>query len=146
MLSHSGNLEGAIGRALRSATAMRFDIATLEHLLLALLSEPSVAKILEANMISIASLETCLRTCIDEELEPLAITPREHNEAQPSAAFMRGLHRAKREAASARWPEVSGGDVIVSLFLERDSHAAFCLTEHGLTRGRAMAFLAGRNA
>jgi ATP-dependent Clp protease ATP-binding subunit ClpA len=146
MLSLTGDLEGAIGRALRSATAVRFDIATLEHLLLALLSEPSVAKILEANEVSIASLETCVRACIDEELKPLAITPREGNEAQPSAAFMRALHRAEREAASAGRPEVSGGEVIVSLFLERDSHAAFCLREHGLTRAKATALLAGRKA
>ena len=141
---HTTGLERAIGRALRLATGEGHELATLEHLLLALLSEPSVIRMLEANKVSIAKLEANLRNYLDEELKPLAVTPREGDEAQPSAAFLRTLQRAGIEAAGARRNEVSGCDVIVSLFLERESHALFFLTEHGLTRGKAMAFIAGR--
>ena len=96
MLSLTGNLESAIGRALRSATEKGFDVATLEHLLLALLSEPSAVAMLEANLVDLAKLEAELRRCIDEELKPLAVTPREGIHAQPSAALLRASSGRKR--------------------------------------------------
>ena len=128
MPSFSTTLEQAIHSALALANSKRHEFATLEHLLLALLDEPDATRVLRACAVSVEDLRQSLAEFIDEELLNL-VTDIEGSEAVPTAAFQRVIQRAAIHVQSSGRSEVTGANVLVAIFAERESNAAFFLQE-----------------
>ncbi|MGG7645976.1 ATP-dependent Clp protease ATP-binding subunit ClpA [Rhodovulum sp. YNF3179] len=141
MPSFSNTLEKAIHAALAQANARRHELATLEHLLLALIDEPDAAKVMKACGVDLEELRQTLVTFIDEELSTL-VTEIEGSEAVPTAAFQRVIQRAAIHVQSSGRTEVTGANVLVAIFAERESNAAFFLQEQEMTRYDAVNFIA----
>ena len=141
MPSFSTTLEQAIHGALALANARRHELATLEHLLLALLDEPDATRVMRACGVDLDDLRRVLTEFINEELATL-ITDVEGSEAVPTAAFQRVIQRAAIHVQSSGRTEVTGGNVLVAIFAERESNAAYFLQEQDMTRYDAVNFIA----
>ena len=141
MPSFSTTLEQAIHAALANANARRHELATLEHLLLALLDEPEARKVMLACSVDIESLRETLVAFIDDDLSTLE-TDVEGSEAVPTAAFQRVIQRAAIHVQSSGRTEVTGANVLVAIFAERESNAAYFLQEQDMTRYDAVNFIA----
>ncbi|MCO6385160.1 ATP-dependent Clp protease ATP-binding subunit ClpA [Oceanicola sp. 502str15] len=141
MPSFSNTLEQAIHAALALANARRHELATLEHLLLALIDEPDAAKVMQACSVDLDELRSTLNDFIDEDLSTL-VTEIEGSEAVPTAAFQRVIQRAAIHVQSSGRTEVTGANVLVAIFAERESNAAFFLQEQDMTRYDAVNFIA----
>jgi ATP-dependent Clp protease ATP-binding subunit ClpA len=139
--SFSNTLEQAIHAALALANSRRHELATLEHLLLALIDEPNAAKVMQACGVDLQTLKTTLVEFIDEELSTLE-TDVDGSEAVPTAAFQRVIQRAAIHVQSSGRTEVTGANVLVAIFAERESNAAFFLQEQEMTRYDAVNFIA----
>jgi len=139
--SFSNTLEQAIHSALALANARRHELATLEHLLLALVDEPEAAKVMQACSVDLDVLRKTLIGFIDEDLTTL-VTDVEGSEAVPTAAFQRVIQRAAIHVQSSGRSEVTGANVLVAIFAERESNAAFFLQEQEMTRYDAVNFIA----
>ena len=140
MPSFSPTLEHAIHSSLALANDRLHEFATLEHLLLALLDEPDAERVLLACDVSIPSLRETLVEYLDEDLTSL-ITEIEGAEAAPTAAFQRVIQRALIHVQSSGRTEVTGANVLVAMFAERESNAAFFLQDLGMTRYDAVNFI-----
>ncbi|WP_071672898.1 ATP-dependent Clp protease ATP-binding subunit ClpA [Nioella nitratireducens] len=141
MPSFSNTLEQAIHAALANANTRRHELATLEHLLLSLTEEPDAIKVMKACSVDIEELRQTLVTFIDEELSTL-VTDIEGSEAVPTAAFQRVIQRAAIHVQSSGRTEVTGANVLVAIFAERESNAAYFLQEQDMTRYDAVNFIA----
>ncbi|MBN2907753.1 MAG: ATP-dependent Clp protease ATP-binding subunit ClpA [Rhodobacteraceae bacterium] len=141
MPSFSTTLEQAIHAALALANARRHELATLEHLLLALIDEPDAAKVMQACSVDLDELRKTLSDFIEEELSTL-VTDIEGSEAVPTAAFQRVIQRAAIHVQSSGRTEVTGANVLVAIFAERESNAAYFLQEQDMTRYDAVNFIA----
>ncbi len=141
MPSFTSTLEQAIHGALAQANARRHELATLEHLLLALIDEPDAARVMKACSVDLDALRKTLVDFIDEDLSNL-ITDVEGSEAVPTAAFQRVIQRAAIHVQSSGRTEVTGANVLVAIFAERESNAAFFLQEQDMTRYDAVNFIA----
>ena len=141
MPSFSATLEQAIHGALALANARRHELATLEHLLLALMDEPEASRVLQACNVELGDLRKTLETFIDDDLSTL-ITNVEGSEAVPTAAFQRVIQRAAIHVQSSGRNEVTGANVLVAIFAERESNAAYFLQEQDMTRYDAVNFIA----
>ena len=141
MPSFSTSLEQAIHGALALANARRHELATLEHLLLALIDEPDASRVMRACAVDIEELRKTLTDHIDEDLATL-ITDVEGSEAVPTAAFQRVIQRAAIHVQSSGRNEVTGANVLVAIFAERESNAAYFLQEQDMTRYDAVNFIA----
>ncbi|MCP3971361.1 MAG: ATP-dependent Clp protease ATP-binding subunit ClpA [Rhodobacteraceae bacterium] len=141
MPSFSNTLEQAIHAALALANARRHELATLEHLLLALIDEPDAAKVMQACSVDLEVLRKTLVEFIEEDLTTL-ITDVDGSEAVPTAAFQRVIQRAAIHVQSSGRSEVTGANVLVAIFAERESNAAFFLQEQDMTRYDAVNFIA----
>ena len=141
MPSFSNTLEQAIHAALALANARRHEFATLEHLLLALVDEPDAARVMKACSVDTEDLRGTLVDFIDEELSNL-VTDIEGSEAVPTAAFQRVIQRAAIHVQSSGRTEVTGANVLVAIFAERESNAAFFLQEQDMTRYDAVNYIA----
>jgi ATP-dependent Clp protease ATP-binding subunit ClpA len=139
--SFSNTLEQAIHAALALANARRHELATLEHLLLALIDEPDAAKVMQACSVDLEELRKTLVEFIDEELSTL-VTEIEGSEAVPTAAFQRVIQRSAIHVQSSGRTEVTGANVLVAIFAERESNAAYFLQEQDMTRYDAVNFIA----
>jgi ATP-dependent Clp protease ATP-binding subunit ClpA len=139
--SFSTTLEQAIHAALALANARRHEFATLEHLLLALVDEPDAARVMKACSVDTEDLRTTLVDFIDEDLANL-ITDIDGSEAVPTAAFQRVIQRAAIHVQSSGRTEVTGANVLVAIFAERESNAAYFLQEQDMTRYDAVNFIA----
>jgi ATP-dependent Clp protease ATP-binding subunit ClpA len=139
--SFSTTLEQAIHAALALANARRHEFATLEHLLLALVDEPDAARVMKACSVDTEDLRTTLVEFIDEDLANL-ITDIDGSEAVPTAAFQRVIQRAAIHVQSSGRTEVTGANVLVAIFAERESNAAYFLQEQDMTRYDAVNFIA----
>jgi len=139
--SFSNTLEQAIHSALALANARRHELATLEHLLLALIDEPDAAKVMQACSVDLDALRKTLSEFIDDDLTTL-ITDIDGSEAVPTAAFQRVIQRAAIHVQSSGRSEVTGANVLVAIFAERESNAAFFLQEQDMTRYDAVNFIA----
>jgi len=139
--SFSTTLEQAIHAALANANARRHELATLEHLLLALLDEPEARKVMLACSVDIEALRETLTAFIDDDLSTLE-TDIEGSEAVPTAAFQRVIQRAAIHVQSSGRTEVTGANVLVAIFAERESNAAYFLQEQDMTRYDAVNFIA----
>ncbi len=141
MPSFSNSLEKAIHAALAEANARRHELATLEHLLLSLIDEPDAAKVMKACGVDLGELRQTLISFIDEDLSSL-VTDTEGSEAVPTAAFQRVIQRAAIHVQSSGRTEVTGANVLVAIFAERESNAAYFLQEQDMTRYDAVNFIA----
>jgi len=139
--SFSATLEQAIHGALALANARRHELATLEHLLLALIDEPDAARVMQACNVELEELRKTLEDFIDDDLSTL-ITTVEGSEAVPTAAFQRVIQRAAIHVQSSGRNEVTGANVLVAIFAERESNAAYFLQEQDMTRYDAVNFIA----
>ncbi len=139
--SFSNTLEQAIHGALALANRRRHELATLEHLLLALIDEPDAARVMRACNVDLEVLRKELVAFIDDELSTLE-TDIEGSEAVPTAAFQRVVQRAAIHVQSSGRNEVTGANVLVAIFAERDSNAVFFLSEQDMTRYDAVNFIA----
>ena len=140
MPSFSPTLEHAIHSSLALANDRQHEFATLEHLLLALLDEPDAERVLLACDVSVPSLRETLIEYLDEDLTSL-ITEIDGAEAAPTAAFQRVIQRALIHVQSSGRTEVTGANVLVAMFAERESNAAFFLQDLGMTRYDAVNFI-----
>ncbi len=141
MPSFTTTLEQAIHAALSLANEHRHELATLEHLLLALTDEPDAARVMQACGVDLDELRQRLAEFIDDDLSTL-ITDVEGSEAVPTAAFQRVIQRAAIHVQSSGRVEVTGANVLVAIFAERESNAAFFLQEQEMTRYDAVNFIA----
>ena len=141
MPSFSSTLEQAIHAALALANARRHEFATLEHLLLALVDEPDAARVMKACSVDTEELRQTLVEFVDDELANL-ITDIDGSEAVPTAAFQRVIQRAAIHVQSSGRTEVTGANVLVAIFAERESNAAYFLQEQDMTRYDAVNFIA----
>jgi len=139
--SFSNTLEQAIHAALAQANARRHELATLEHLLLALLEEPDATKVMKACGVDLDALRVTLEEFIEDELSTL-VTEVDGSEAVPTAAFQRVIQRAAIHVQSSGRTEVTGANVLVAIFAERESNAAYFLQEQDMTRYDAVNFIA----
>ncbi|MBR9842424.1 MAG: AAA domain-containing protein, partial [Rhodobacteraceae bacterium] len=141
MPSFSTTLEQAIHAALAQANERKHEFATLEHLLLALLEEPDAVRVMQACGVDLDELRASLVEYIDEDLSTL-VTDIEGSEAVPTAAFQRVIQRAAIHVQSSGRTEVTGANVLVAIFAERESNAAFFLQEQDMTRYDAVNYIA----
>ncbi|RJL05322.1 ATP-dependent Clp protease ATP-binding subunit ClpA [Paracoccus aestuarii] len=141
MPSFSTSLEQAIHQALALANEHRHELATLEHLLLALTEEPDAVKVMRACNVDLEELRKTLVEFIEDDLSTL-ITEVEGSEAVPTAAFQRVIQRAAIHVQSSGRQEVTGANVLVAIFAERESNAAYFLQEMDMTRYDAVNFIA----
>ncbi|WP_272003904.1 ATP-dependent Clp protease ATP-binding subunit ClpA [Roseovarius sp. ZX-A-9] len=141
MPSFSTTLEQAIHAALALANTRQHEFATLEHLLLALIDEPDAARVMKACSVETEDLRSTLVDFIDDDLSNL-VTDIEGSEAVPTAAFQRVIQRAAIHVQSSGRTEVTGANVLVAIFAERESNAAYFLQEQDMTRYDAVNFIA----
>ncbi len=141
MPSFSNTLEQAIHSALALANARKHELATLEHLLLSLIDEPDAAQVMRACNVNLDELRKTLVGFVDDDLATL-ITDVEGSEAVPTAAFQRVIQRAAIHVQSSGRSEVTGANVLVAIFAERESNAAFFLQEQDMTRYDAVNYIA----
>ena len=139
MPSFSRNLEQSLHRALAIANERNHEYATLEHLLLSLTDDAEASAVLRACSIDLELLKKNLRDYIDRELENLVSDGRE--DAKPTTGFNRVIQRAVIHVQSSGREEVTGANVLVAIFAERESHAAYFLQEQDMTRYDAVNYI-----
>jgi Glyoxalase superfamily protein/Clp amino terminal domain, pathogenicity island component len=135
----SRELESTLHRALAEANRREHDYATLEHLLLALIDDLDASAVMKACSVDLGALRKNLAGYIDNELGEL-MTP-DADEARPTAAFQRVIQRAVIHIQSSGRTEITGANVLVALFAERESHAAYFLQEQEMTRYDAVNYI-----
>ncbi len=141
MATFSRTLEQTLRRALSSANEHRHEYVTLEHLLLSLIDDDDAAQVMTACKVDLDKLRQNLDTYLEEELDNLVVDSRDHEEARPTAGFQRVLQRAMLHVDSSNGREVTGANVLVALFSERESHAAYFLQEQDMTRYDAVNYI-----
>jgi len=140
MPSFSRPLEETLHRAVHYANERRHEYATLEHLLLALVDDPDAANVMTACNVDLVALKSALTLYVDTDLAALATSDGE--DAKPTAGFQRVIQRAVIHVQSSGREEVSGANVLVAIFSERESHAAYFLQEQDMTRYDAVNYIA----
>jgi ATP-dependent Clp protease ATP-binding subunit ClpA len=135
----SRNLEQTLHKALAIANQCHHEYATLEHLLLALADDQDAMAVLRSCGIVLQDLKDHLATYVENELTYLV--NHEAQEAKPTTAFQRVLQRAAIHVQSSGREEVTGANVLVALFSERESHAVFFLQEQDMTRFDAVNYI-----
>jgi len=128
----STEVEYSINVMFRDARDKHHEFVTVEHLLLAMLDNPSAAEALRACNVDIPSLRKELEAFIDENT-PL-ISSGEERDVQPTLGFQRVIHRAVYSAQSSRKGEVTGDAILVAIFGEPDSHAVYFLSQRNVAR------------
>ncbi|MDE2646833.1 MAG: ATP-dependent Clp protease ATP-binding subunit ClpA [Paracoccaceae bacterium] len=141
MPSFSDTLEKAIHVALAHSNSLKHELATLEHLLLALTEEPDATLVMRACNVDLEKLRASLTKFITTELKSL-VTDVEGSESVPTAAFQRVVQRAAIHVQSSGRSEVTGANVLVALFAERESNAVYFLQEQDMTRYDAVNYIA----
>ncbi|WP_332715338.1 ATP-dependent Clp protease ATP-binding subunit ClpA [Pelagibacterium mangrovi] len=139
MPSFSRGLEKALHQAMNLARERSHEFATLEHLLLALTEDRDTISVLTGCDVDIEALRTDLEEFIDEELDSLVVP--NGQDARPTAAFQRVIQRAVIHVQSSGREEVTGANVLVAIFAERESHAAYFLEQQDMTRLDAVNFI-----
>ena len=135
----SPNLEKTLHRALAYANERRHDFATLEHLLLALTEDPDAIAVMRACNVDVERLRRDLIDYIDSQLGNLVSN--RGGEAKPTAGFQRVLQRAAIHVQSSGREEVTGANILVAIFSERESHAVFFLQEQEMSRLDAVNYI-----
>ena len=139
MPAFSQGLERALHQALTFANERHHEYATLEHLLLALLDDGDAAAVMRACNVNLEELKQTVLSYIDTELDNLVTGYDE--DSKPTAGFQRVIQRAVIHVQSSGREEVSGANVLVAIFAERESHAAYFLQEQQMTRYDAVNYI-----
>ena len=139
MPSFSQSLEQALHRALEYANERSHEYATLEHLLLALVDDRDAAAVMRACNVNLDEVRRRVAGYLDTELEGLV--RKGAADAQPTTSFQRVIHRAVVHVQSSGREEVTGANVLIAIFAERESHAAFFLQEQEMTRFDAVQYV-----
>jgi ATP-dependent Clp protease ATP-binding subunit ClpA len=135
----SRNLEKTLHRALAYANERRHEYATLEHLLLSLTEDQDAVAVLRACTVDLDKLRRDLLNYVDNDLASLISSHVE--DAKPTASFQRVLQRAAIHVQSSGREEVTGANVLVAMFAERESHAVYFLQEQEMTRFDAVNYI-----
>src|SRR6201995_3432720 len=139
MPSLSRSLEQALHRAKKLATDRHHEYATLEHLLLALMDDADAGQVMKACNVDVEALREAVQKYVDEELTTLVIEDGE--EAKPTTGFQRVVTRAVLHVQNSGRDEVTGANILVALFTERESHAVYFLQEQNMTRLDAVSYI-----
>ncbi len=139
MPAFSQSLEQALHQALTFANERHHEYATLEHLLLALIEDKDAAAVMRACNVDLADLKRTVLDYIDRELDNLVTGYEE--DSKPTSGFQRVIQRAVIHVQSSGREEVSGANVLVAIFAERESHAAYFLQEQQMTRYDAVNYI-----
>ncbi len=139
MPSLSRALEDSLRRAVTDASARKHEFATLEHLLLSLLEDRDANAVLRACGVNLDVLKQSLEGYIGKELASLIVENGE--DAKPTAGFQRVIQRAVIHVQSSGREEVTGANILVAIFAERESHAAYFLQEQEMTRYDAINYI-----
>src|ERR687895_1670542 len=139
MPTFSGSLERSLHRALALANERHHEDATLEHLLLALIDDSDSAAVMRACNVDLDKLRRSLSTYLEAELDNLVTEGSE--DSKPTAGFQRVIQRAVIHVQSSGREEVTGANVLVAIFAERESHAAYFLQEQDMTRYDAVNYI-----
>ena len=135
----SRNLEQTLHRALSYAKERRHEYATLEHLLLALTEDRDCIAVLRACSVQVDNLRSAVSGYLDEDLDNLVVE--REDDPKPTAGFQRVLQRAAIHVQSSGREEVTGANVLVAIFSERESHAVFFLQGQEMTRLDAVNYI-----
>jgi ATP-dependent Clp protease ATP-binding subunit ClpA len=138
--SFSRNLEDTLHKAVKFANERKHEYATLEHLLLSLADDAEAKGVMLACEVDLNALKKNLTHYLDTELKSLVVDDGE--DAKPTAGFQRVIQRAVIHVQSSGREEVTGANVLVAIFSERESHAAYFLQEQDMTRYDAVNFIA----
>jgi len=135
----SKDLEYSIGQCYKRAREARHEYMTVEHLLLALLENPSAEGVLKAAGADFPRLRAELEQAIDKSVVKLDMD--DGRDTQPTLGFQRVLQRAVYHVQSSGKKEVTGANVLVAIFGEKDSHAVYFLNQQDVTRLDAVNYL-----
>ncbi|MDH6267935.1 ATP-dependent Clp protease ATP-binding subunit ClpA [Rhizobium sp. SG_E_25_P2] len=139
MPTFSSSLEKALHRALTLANERRHEYATLEHLLLSLIDDGDAAAVMRACSVDLDKLRKTVIDYVDNDLANLATGYDE--DSKPTSGFQRVIQRAVIHVQSSGREEVTGANVLVAIFAERESHAAYFLQEQDMTRYDAVNYI-----
>ena len=139
MPTFSQSLEQSLHRALAIANERHHQYATLEHLLLSLVDDSDAAAVMRACSVDLDKLRTSLVTYLETEFENLVTDG--SDDAKPTAGFQRVIQRAVIHVQSSGREEVTGANVLIAIFAERESHAAYFLQEQDMTRYDAVNYI-----
>jgi len=133
-------LEVSLHMAFMDARQKRHELITVEHLLLAMLDNPSAAEVLKACGSTIDVLRNELTQYIDDHTP--TISGEDEVDTQPTLGFQRVIQRAMLHVQSSGKKEVNGANVLVAIYGEKDSHAVYFLHQQGITRLDVVNFIA----
>jgi ATP-dependent Clp protease ATP-binding subunit ClpA len=139
MPSLSRSLEQALHHAIKLASDRHHEYATLEHLLLALIDDTDASQVMKACNVDMDALRKSVQKYIDEDLATLVMD--ESDEAKPTTGFQRVVQRAVLHVQNSGRDEVTGANVLVALFTERESHAVYFLQEQNMNRLDAVSYI-----
>src|SRR6478609_1095690 len=139
MPTFSQSLEQSLHRALAIANERHHQYATLEHLLLSLIDDGDAAAVMRACSVDLDKLRTSLVNYLETEFENLVTEG--GDDAKPTAGFQRVIQRAVIHVQSSGREEVTGANVLIAIFAERESHAAYFLQEQDMTRYDAVNYI-----
>src|SRR5918995_4447021 len=135
----SRNLDKTLRRALALANARQHEYATIEHLVMALTDDEDAAAVLEACAVKLERLRASLNDFLDHELTSLTVEG--VVDAKPTAGVQRVIQRAATHVQSSGHREVTGANILVALFSERESHAVYFLHEQNMSRLDAVSYI-----
>src|SRR4028119_401140 len=139
MPSFARELEQTLHTALAEASGRRHEYATLEHLLLALTEDAHASKVMIACGVDLGELKEAVKAYLDNELEALKVDA--HTDPSPTSGFQRVVQRAILHVQSSGRDEVTGANVLVALFSERESYAVYFLQQQDMSRLDAVSYI-----
>jgi len=139
MPSFAPALETTLHKALEAASSRRHEYATLEHLLLALIDDEHASKVMAACNVDTGELKTTVAHYLDTELDALKVDAA--TDPSPTSGFQRVVQRAILHVQSSGRDEVTGANVLVALFSERESYAVYFLQQQDMSRLDAVSFI-----
>jgi ATP-dependent Clp protease ATP-binding subunit ClpA len=139
MPSFASALESTLHKALEAASSRRHEYATLEHLLLALIDDEHASQVMASCGVDTAELKSTVAHYLDTELGALKVDAQ--TDPSPTSGFQRVVQRAILHVQSSGRDEVTGANVLVALFSERESYAVYFLQQQDMSRLDAVSFI-----
>jgi ATP-dependent Clp protease ATP-binding subunit ClpA len=139
MPSFASALETTLHKALEAASSRRHEYATLEHLLLALVDDEHASKVMASCGVDLDELKMTVAQYLDTELDALKVD--KATDPSPTSGFQRVVQRAILHVQSSGRDEVTGANVLVALFSERESYAVYFLQQQDMSRLDAVSFI-----
>ncbi len=139
MPSFAESLEATLHNALKNAAERAHEYATLEHLLLALIEDPDASKVMQACGVDLGELSDTVIQYLDNELESLKVGG--NVDPSPTSGFQRVVQRAILHVQSSGKDVVTGANVLVALFSERESYAVYFLQQQDMSRLDAVSYI-----